>query len=257
MAPRARGYYNDDMIVVGERAHLHCAGLGPRFTGVRSASVPSLTVENYVKTIFQIGQAGDGQAATGQLATALGVSPGTVTSMLKTLSEGGLVTYMPYEGVRLTATGKALALRVVRRHRLIELFLVKTLDLTWDEVHEEAEHMEHAVSDRLVDRIDQYLGHPDADPHGDPIPRSDGSFHTPASRSLAECGVGESFRLSRVIDQSPEFLRFLSSSGLPLGAAGTIVANRAEAGIVTVRVDGQETSLGRAAAEKILVTPGK
>jgi DtxR family Mn-dependent transcriptional regulator len=219
--------------------------------------VPSLTVENYVKTIFQIGQAGDGQAATGQLATALGVSPGTVTSMLKTLSEGGLVTYMPYEGVRLTAAGKALALRVVRRHRLIELFLVKTLDLNWDEVHEEAEHMEHAVSDRLVDRIDEYLGHPAADPHGDPIPRSDGSFHMPESRTLAECGVGDNFRLTRVIDQSPEFLRFLSSSGLLLGVSGTIVANRAEAGIVTIHVDGHETSLGRAAAEKILVASGK
>jgi DtxR family Mn-dependent transcriptional regulator len=216
-----------------------------------------LTVENYVKTIFQIGQAGDGQAATGQLATALGVSPGTVTSMLKTLSEGGLVTYTPYEGVRLTAAGKALALRVVRRHRLIELFLVKTLDLNWDEVHEEAEHMEHAVSDRLVDRIDSYLGHPAADPHGDPIPRSDGSFHMPESRTLAECVVGDKFCLARVIDQSPEFLRFLSSSGLPLGVSGTIVANRAEAGIVTIRVDGHDTSLGRAAAEKILVTAAK
>jgi DtxR family Mn-dependent transcriptional regulator len=217
--------------------------------------LPSLTVENYVKSILQICIGGDGQAATGQLAQALGVSPGTVTSMLKTLSESNLVTYTPYEGVRLTAAGNALALRVVRRHRLIELFLVKTLDLTWDEVHEEAENMEHAVSDRLVDRIDSFLGHPKADPHGDPIPRSDGSFEMPDSRSLAECGVGDEFRLSRVIDQSPEFLRFLSSSGLPLGAAGRVLANRPEAGIVTVRVDGQETTLGRAAAENILVTP--
>ena len=101
--------------------------------------MPSLTVENYIKAIFQICLNGEGQAATGQLASALGVSPGTVTSMLKTLSEGSLVTYTPYEGVRLTPTGTALALRVVRRHRLIELFLVRTLDLNWDEVHEEAE----------------------------------------------------------------------------------------------------------------------
>ncbi len=219
--------------------------------------MPSLTVENYVKTIFQICLNGDGQAATGQLASALGVSPGTVTSMLKTLSESNLVRYTPYEGVRLTAAGNALALRIVRRHRLIELFLVKTLDLTWDEVHEEAENMEHAVSDRLIDRIDAFLGHPTSDPHGDPIPRSDGSFEMPDSRSLAECNVGDEFHLARVIDQSPEFLRFLSSSGLPLGAAGRVVANRAEAGIVTVKVDGQETTLGRAAAEKILVTPAR
>jgi DtxR family Mn-dependent transcriptional regulator len=219
--------------------------------------LPSLTVENYVKTIFQICVSSDGQAATGQLATALGVSPGTVTSMLKTLSESNLVTYMPYEGVRLTPSGNALALRIVRRHRLIELFLVKTLNLTWDEVHEEAEHMEHAVSDRLIDRMDAYLGHPEVDPHGDPIPRSDGSFHTPASRTLVECAVGDEFRLARVIDQSPEFLRFLSNSGLPLGASGKVVANQVEAGIVTVCVDDHETSLGRAAAEKILVTTGK
>ncbi|HTM53881.1 MAG TPA: metal-dependent transcriptional regulator [Pirellulales bacterium] len=217
--------------------------------------MPSLTVENYVKTIYQICLAGDGQAATGQLAQALGVSPGTVTSMLKTLGESNLVTYTPYEGVRLTQAGEALALRIVRRHRLIELFLVRTLDLTWDEVHEEAENMEHAVSDRLVDRMDAFLGHPVADPHGDPIPRSDGSYETPASRSLAECSVGDEFLLARVIDQSPEFLRFLSSSGLPLGAEGRVVANGSEAGIVTVKVAGKQTTLGRAAADKIRVTP--
>ena len=216
----------------------------------------SLTVENYIKAIFQICQAGDGQAATGQLATALEVSPGTVTSMLKTLSESKLVTYTPYEGVRLTSAGTALALRVVRRHRLIELFLVKTLDLSWDEVHEEAEHMEHAVSDRLIDRIDAFLGHPECDPHGDPIPRSDGTLSVPESKTLAECKVGDAFQLARVIDQSPEFLRFLSGSGLPLGVAGQVVANTPEAGIVTIRVNGQDTTLGQAAAEKLLVTPG-
>lgn len=217
--------------------------------------MPSLTVENYVKTIFQICSGQSGQpAATGQLAAALNVSPGTVTSMLKTLSESGLATYTPYEGVRLTPAGNALALRVMRRHRLIELFLAQTLSLTWDEVHEEAEHMEHAVSDRLVDRIDVYLGYPQVDPHGDPIPRADGSLETPASRTLAECQVGYQFRLARVVDQSPEFLRFLTESGLTLGTLGSVLANRVEAGIVTVLVDGQQTSLGREAAEKIFVT---
>jgi DtxR family Mn-dependent transcriptional regulator len=170
---------------------------------------------------------------------------------------GNLVAYTPYEGVRLTGAGNALALRVVRRHRLIELFLVNTLNLSWDEVHEEAEHMEHAVSDRLVDKIDAFLGHPPVDPHGDPIPRPDGTFETPASRTLAECQAGEHFRLARVLDQSPEFLRFLSSSGLPLGASGQVTVNSAEAGIVTVRVEGQETTLGRVNAEKILVTSPK
>jgi DtxR family Mn-dependent transcriptional regulator len=217
--------------------------------------VASLTVENYVKAIYQIGAAQPGaSAATGQLAAALGVSPGTVTSMLKTLSESGLATYTPYEGVHLTPAGSALALRVVRRHRLIELFLVKTLDLSWDEVHEEAEHMEHAVSDRLIDRIDVWLEHPQVDPHGDPIPRADGSVAVAASRSLADCPVGFEFHLARVLDQSPEFLRFLSESGICLGTRGRVVANRVEAGVVGVSIDGQETTLGRAAAEKVLVS---
>ncbi len=215
--------------------------------------MPSLTVENYIKAIFQVSLINNGQAATGQLAQALGVSPGTVTSMLKTLSEGNLVSYTPYEGVRLTDAGNALALRVVRRHRLIEQFLVKTLDLSWDEVHEEAEHMEHAVSDRLVDKIDAFLGHPTVDPHGDPIPQADGTLVASDNRKLAECQVGEQFRLARVIDQSPEFLRFLSNAGLELGTSGKIVTNSAEAGIVTVSIDGNEKTLGRVAADKLLV----
>lgn len=214
----------------------------------------SLTVENYLKTIHQICAGQDGApAATGQLAVALAVSPGTVTSMLKTLSDGGLAKYTPYEGALLTAAGNSLALRILRRHRLIELFLTKTLELSWDEVHEEAENMEHAVSDLLVDRIDAFLGHPSVDPHGDPIPRADGSLDDAVRLSLAECAVGRRFRFTRVIDQSPEFLRYLSESGLALGAVGEVKANRAEAGIVTINVAGQQTTLGRAAAEKILV----
>jgi DtxR family Mn-dependent transcriptional regulator len=219
------------------------------------ATLASLTVENYVKAIFQIcANAGGEPAATGQVAAALAVSPGTVTSMLKTLSESSLVTYTPYEGVRLTSSGTALALRVVRRHRLIELFLVNTLKLSWDEVHEEAEHMEHAVSDRLIDRIDAFLGHPESDPHGDPIPRPDGSIANPVTRTLAACPVGDRFQVSRVVDQSPEFLRYLTSSGLVLGAAGAVTENEPAAGIVTVEIAGKKTTLGRQAAEKLLVS---
>lgn len=213
----------------------------------------SLTVENYIKAIYQITAGADETAATGQLALALGVSPGSVTSMLKTLSESGLVSYIPYEGVRLTKAGKALALRVLRRHRLIELFLVKTLDLSWDEVHEEAENMEHAVSDLLIDRIDAFLGKPDFDPHGDPIPRADGSVEVPKLRPLSECQEGEEFRLARVIDQSPRFLRYLTEESLPLGTSGRVVANRAEAGTVTLEVNGQQTTLGHSVAQKLLV----
>lgn len=217
--------------------------------------MPSLTVENYVKAIYRISSSQEGRpAATGQIATELGVLPGTVTSMLKTLGESNLATYTPYEGVRLTSAGTALALRVLRRHRLIELFLVKTLDLSWDEVHEEAEHMEHAVSDHLVDLMDASLGYPDADPHGDPIPRADLSMHVgDEGRSLVDCQVGQRFRLVRVIDQSPEFLRYLSQSGLELGAEGEMVANQQEAGVVTVRLAGEVATLAREAADKLLV----
>jgi DtxR family Mn-dependent transcriptional regulator len=217
--------------------------------------MPSLTVENYCKAIFQLStRVGTPWVTTGRLAEALCLTPGTVTSMLKTLSESDLAEYRPYEGVRLNRSGRALALRMLRRHRLIELFLVRTLGLTWDEVHEEAEHMEHAVSDRLVDKIDDFLGHPTVDPHGDPIPQADGTLASSDNRMLAECHVGERFRLARVIDQSPEFLRFLSNAGLELGASGEVVANSSEAGIVTVAIDGQEKTLGRVAAEKLLVS---
>ncbi len=217
--------------------------------------MPSLTVENYVKTIYQICADQHGAAsATGQIAEAMGVTPGTVTAMLKTLSEGGLVTYTPYGGARLTDSGNGLALRVLRRHRLIELFLVKTLDFSWDQVHEEAENMEHSVSDLLVDRIDCFLGYPRSDPHGDPIPRADGTFEAPATRSLAECGVGERFRLARVLDQSPDFLRYLAESGLLLDVSGTIVASHTEAGVMIIDLGGREAPLGHDAARKLLVS---
>jgi DtxR family Mn-dependent transcriptional regulator len=218
--------------------------------------LPSLTIENYLKAIYQICTRNDNlPAATGELAAGLGVSPGSVTSMLKTLAESGLATYIPYEGVRLTESGNALALRVLRRHRLIEQFLVTTLNLAWDEVHEEAENMEHAVSDLLVDRIDEYLGFPATDPHGDPIPRADGTIARSDDQRLVDCKVGSGFRLVRVMDQSPEFLRYLSEVGLPLGAEGTVVSHRHEAGTTTVRVGQRETTLARQAAEKLRVAP--
>ena len=220
--------------------------------------MPSLTIENYVKAIYKICGDQEGQAAaTGQLATELLVSPGTVTSMLKTLSASNLATYTPYEGVSLTDAGTRLALRVLRRHRLIETFLVKTLNLTWDEVHEEAEHMEHAVSDLLVDRIDEYLSFPETDPHGDPIPRSDGSVpvgrHPSPSQSLANCEPGRSFRFVRVLDQSPEFLRYLSNAGLSLGVEGDVIERQRENGSVKIRVGEMETTLQDDAAHKLLV----
>ncbi len=217
--------------------------------------MPSLTVENYIKAIFLIASRRD-QAeavATGELASALNVSPGTVTGMLKTLSEADLATYTPYEGARLTPSGRGLALKVLRRHRLLELFLARTLRMTWDEVHEEAEHMEHAASERLIDRIDDYLGLPAVDPHGDPIPRADGSLVELIAVPLAEIGQGRRFRVVRVVDQDPAFLRYLTECGLELGAEGDILANRPEAGMVAFRLADRQAALGLGAAAQILV----
>lgn len=183
-------------------------------------TMASLTVENYCKAIRQLALKGDWPwVAPGQIASHLGVAPGTVTSMLRTLSDAMLAEYRPYEGVRLTAAGEGLASRVLRRHRLIESFLVQTLGLTWDQVHDEAEHMEHAMSDALVDRIDEYLGHPRIDPHGDPIPEADGRLRVDGEpgHPLIEAEVGGHYRMARVLDQSAEFLRHLTDLGLSLG----------------------------------------
>ncbi len=216
--------------------------------------MPSLTVENYAKAIYQLAQQTKSDAvATGQIASALGVLPGTVTSMLKTLDESKLATYTPYEGVRLTPAGRALALRVLRRHRLIEQFLSQTLNLSWDEVHEEAEHMEHAVSDALIDRIDAYLGHPATDPHGDPIPQPDGSIAAAADRPLSECAAGEKLRVARVTDQSPEFLRSLSHAGLEIGTEVLLVKIDRESELMTIEVAKKLRTLPREVATKLMV----
>ena len=217
----------------------------------------SLTVENYVKTIALFAAAGPAGAAvgTGELAQALRVSPGTVTGMLKTLSEANLATYTPYEGARLTAAGQRLALKVIRRHRLLELFLARTLEMSWDEVHEEAEHMEHAASERLIDRIEAFLGYPAVDPHGDPIPRADGSLTEPEGTPLSKCPGGQRFRVVRVMDQDPAFLRYLSECGLDLNATFELVENRPESGAVVCRLSQRSVALGLSAAAKVLVQP--
>jgi DtxR family Mn-dependent transcriptional regulator len=217
--------------------------------------VPSLTVENYVKSIALIASRlpEDAAVGTGEIAQALGVSPGTVTGMLKTLSEASLATYTPYEGARLTPAGQRLALKIIRRHRLLELFLARTLQMSWDEVHEEAEHMEHAASERLIDRIDDFLGQPAVDPHGDPIPRADGSLTETEGVPLDHCQSGQSFRVVRVVDQDPAFLRYLTECGLDLNATGQLVENRPESGAVVCRLGSRDIALGQVAARKVLV----
>src|SRR6266545_7949751 len=150
----------------------------------------SQTVENYLKTIFQAQMALENATTLvpmGQLATALGVVPGTATTMVKALADSGLAHYEPYAGVRLTPAGEKLAALVLRRHRLIELFLVNVMGMSWTEVHDEAELLEHAVSDRLIERIDEMLGRAEADPHGDPIPDAEGVLERRPFDTLLTC----------------------------------------------------------------------
>ena len=216
----------------------------------------TLTVENYLKTTLLTAlKTGSDWVTTGQLATAMSVAPGTVTAMLKTLAETGHADYKPYEGVRLTDTGRAIALRMLRRHRLIELFLVKTLNLDWDQVHEEAENMEHAVSDHLVDRMDEYLGRPNSDPHGDPIPSADGAMrgHPELAIPLSTVASGSNIRIVRVVNQDGDFLRFLRETGFALHQVCRVVYNSPEAGIVTTEIDGRQVTLGHPAARQLLV----
>lgn len=225
-------------------------------------SVPSLTVENYVKGIYFIAAASgqpitDAMVSTGEISRELGVSPGSVTGMLKSLTEDGLTTYTPYEGVQLTEEGRRLALRVIRRHRMLETFLVEVLKMPWDEVHEEAEILEHAVSDRLIDRMDLHLGSPNLDPHGDPIPRSDGTLPAVKGQPLKELQGGDKFRVVRVSDQDSAFLRYLTESGIVLGATGKVLDNRREAGAILFEVDGKNLILGHEAASNVQVVISK
>ena len=193
----------------------------------------------------------------GQVAAALGVTPGTATTMVKALAESGLAEYEPYSGVRLTAAGEKLAGLVLRRHRLVELFLVQVMGMSWAEVHDEAEQLEHVVSERLIERIDEMLGRPTHDPHGDPIP-------TPRARSpprhldsLLTCPVGTPLKVTRIADQDPAFLRFIESNDLKPGQP--IEVETRDAAADSVRLRGQSRApitIGARAASKLLVEIG-
>jgi DtxR family Mn-dependent transcriptional regulator len=218
--------------------------------------MPTSTVEDYVKTLYVEQQRTTGRlVALGKLATAMDVVPGTVTTMVRTLSEAGLVQYEPRVGVSLTEAGEKLALHVLRRHRLVELFLVEVLKFDWSEVHDEAEELEHAMSDKLIERMDDYLGRPTADPHGDPIPSASGEIEAQASVALSQCDAGERVSVVRIDNQDPAFLKYADDNGLRPGAELVVLSADAIAGAVTVRVgDGRTTALGLAAADVVLVT---
>src|SRR4026209_2552402 len=168
--------------------------------------LPSSTVENYLKAIHQ-GQSSLGRdqrlVPMGQVASALGVTPGTATTLVTALADSGLAEYEPYSGVRLSAAGEKLAGLVLRRHRLVELFLVQVMGMKWDEVHEDAEQLEHVVSERLIERIDEMLGRPTRDPHGDPIPGPDGSVAQTQFDNLLTCPVNTGLKVTRIADQDP------------------------------------------------------
>jgi DtxR family Mn-dependent transcriptional regulator len=221
-------------------------------------AAPSQTVENYLKAIYQAQGGGQpdgtvGMVPMGQLATALAVVPGTATTMVRALADSGLVEYEPYVGVRLTGAGEKLAALVLRRHRLIELFLVEFMGMSWAEVHDEAEHLEHAVSDRLIERMDEMLGRPDRDPHGDPIPDAEGQLVAPRDDSLLTCPLHVPIRVTRVADQNAEFLRFVEQSQLKPGAVVEVENRDAAADRVNVRRDDDLVTLGTRAAAKLLV----
>jgi DtxR family Mn-dependent transcriptional regulator len=217
--------------------------------------MPTSTVEDYLKCILlEQQQAPEALVSMRQISTALQLAPGTVTAMMKTLADSGLVAYEPYSGVRLTASGNQLALHVLRRHRLIELFLVKVMGMDWTEVHAEAERLEHAVSDRLIERMDEMLGSPSVDPHGDPIPDVHGVMEVPDLPSLLTCPLEAPLKVARVGDQSREFLLLVERRGLKPGSSLRVLARDEAADSVELRLEsGGTLALGFRAASKIHV----
>jgi len=223
--------------------------------------LPSSTVENYLKAIYQhqVVLPSEQLVPMGQIATALGVAPGTATTMVKALAESGLVTYEPYAGVRLTTAGERLAGLVLRRHRLVELFLVKVMSMSWAEVHDEAEKLEHVVSDRLIERMDEMLGHPTTDPHGDPIPGPEGTLRQGTLKpqelqTLLNCPLNTPVTVIRVTDQGAAFLRFIESHGLKPGQDIEVEARDQAADAVRIRnKTDRPLIIGTRAASKLLV----
>ena len=219
-------------------------------------SPPSSSIEDYVKVIYTFTEWQDKPITSTQLAQRLGVANSSVSEMVRKLKEQGLVDHRPYGAVTLTRDGVRLALSMVRRHRLIETFLVQELGYRWDEVHDEAEILEHAVSDRLMARLDAKLGFPDRDPHGDPIPALDGSIPAPDAALLADLEVGASGAIARISDTDPEMLRYFDQVGVALDCVVTVAEKRPFAGTISVSLDdGDPIDLGDIAARAIFVVP--
>jgi len=213
----------------------------------------SRQVEDYLKTIYLLQQRAGG-AGTNAIAGALAVKPASVTGMVKKLAEMKLVRHTPYQGVTLTAAGEKIALEVVRHHRLIELFLIETLGYTWDEVHAEADRLEHVISEDFEERAARRLGFPAVDPHGDPIPAKDGSVASVDQRRLSDLACGSSVTVLRVSDADPEMLRHAAGIGLRPRTRVTLIDAEPFGGSLRVRVGKREHSIGRELAANVFVT---
>ena len=207
---------------------------------------------DYLKAIWEIG--GSEAASTKDVAGRLSISSASVTNMFGRLQEMGLVEYERYRGASLTGTGLTEALRLVRRHRLIETFLMEHLGYSWQDVHEEAESLEHAVSDEFTERLAELLGHPARDPHGDPIPAADGTLVLESSKPLSEAQIGRRVRIVKVDDDSPSILNHLGERGLVPGRTVSVKEVRSVDGIVTVEDEGgEEHPLGESLTRAIFV----
>jgi DtxR family Mn-dependent transcriptional regulator len=215
-------------------------------------------VEDYLKTIYSFSEWSDTAATPSALAARLGLAASTVTEMVKKLAASGLVDHVPYGAITLTADGRTLALRMVRRHRIIETWLVESFGYGWDEVHDEAEVLEHAVSDRILELIFEQLGRPTRDPHGDPIPTRDGVVTIPPAVLLADAAAGHSGSIVRISDRDPDLLRHLTAEGFAVDACITVVERRPFGGALAVRLDGSDAELdvGNEAAEAVWVSTG-
>ena len=210
-------------------------------------------IEDYLKTIYQLRERAGGASTTG-IAAALGVTPASVTGMLKKLAELKLVRHTPYQGVELTRSGEKIALEIVRHHRLLELFLMDALGYTWDEVHAEADVLEHVISEEFEERMAARLGYPTVDPHGDPIPGEDGSFTALKERALLAMQPGESAQITHLNDTNSEMLRYAANLGLTPATRLTLIEAEPFGGSLRVKIGKAEKTIGRELAAQIFVT---
>ncbi|MCO4257333.1 metal-dependent transcriptional regulator [Pseudarthrobacter cellobiosi] len=199
-------------------------------------SAPSSSIEDYVKVIYGFTEWQDKPITSSQLAQRLGVANSSVSEMVRKLKDQGLVDHKPYSAITLTESGVRLALSMVRRHRLIETYLVQELGYSWDEVHDEAELLEHAVSDTFIERMAAKLGNPQRDPHGDPIPAADGTVLLPEAHLLGELDPGHTGRITRISDENPDLLRYLSAEEIDLDAEVEVVGRKPFGGALVVRI---------------------